>query len=159
MILKSSKKPKGYEGCFAEKEKTLSLLFRKFSGNLNACCENPLGIPWKYTGKEEVARAKVMANFTEIDEARKVLGLSEAVTLKEIKRVYRTLAHRLHPDKQSGDTGEQTEEAMKRLNWAYKLLMDYCSDYKYSFREEDVARTYPHDEYLRRYYDRWFEGI
>ena len=95
----------------------------------------------------------------EIDEARKVLGLSEVATLKEIKRAYRTLAHRHHPDRHSGAAGEETEETMKRLNWAYKLLMDYCSSYKYSFREEDIARTYSRDEYLRRHYYGWFEGI
>jgi DnaJ-class molecular chaperone len=100
-----------------------------------------------------------MANFSEIEEARKLLGLGEAATLKEIKRAYRTLAHRYHPDKHSNAPDEQTGEAMKRLNWAYKLLVDYCTNYKYSFREEDVAKTYPHDEYLRRYYYGWFEGI
>jgi preprotein translocase subunit Sec63 len=99
-----------------------------------------------------------MANFTEIDEARKLLGLSEAATLQEIKRAYRRLAHRHHPDKGSG-AGEETEETMKRLNWAYKLLLEYCGNYKYSFREEDVARAYPHDEYLRKYYYGWFDGI
>jgi DnaJ-class molecular chaperone len=109
--------------------------------------------------KEEVVRATAMANFMEIDEARKVLGLSEAATLKEIKRAYRTLAHRHHPDKHSDAASEETEETMKRLNWAYKLLTDYCRNYKYGFREEDVARTYPHDEYLRRYYHGWFDGI
>jgi DnaJ-class molecular chaperone len=100
-----------------------------------------------------------MTDFTEIDEARKVLGLSEAATLKEIKRAYRTLAHRHHPDKHSGAAGEETGATMKRLNWAYKLLLDYCSNYKYSFREDDVARTYPHDEYLRNFKDRWFDSI
>ena len=100
-----------------------------------------------------------MANFNEIDEARRLLGLSEAATLKEIKSAYRRLAHRHHPDKHSSTDGEETEEIMKRLNAAYKLLIDYCSNYKYSFREEDVARTYPHDEYLRKYYYSWFEGI
>jgi DnaJ-class molecular chaperone len=100
-----------------------------------------------------------MANFNEIEEARKLLGLGEAATLKDIKRAYRTLAHRYHPDKHSNAPSEQTGETMKRLNWAYKLLMDYCTNYKYSFREEDVAKTYPHDEYLRRYYYSWFEGI
>jgi DnaJ-class molecular chaperone len=104
-------------------------------------------------------RATAMANFIEIDEARKALGLIESATLKEIKRAYRRLAHRHHPDKRSGTTGEETDETMKRLNWAYKLLVDYCSNYKYSFREDDVARTYPHDEYLRKYYHGWFEGI
>jgi DnaJ-class molecular chaperone len=105
-----------------------------------------------------VVRVKVMANFTEIDEARKVLGLSEAATLKEIKSAYKTLAHRHHPDKHS-DVESGEDEIMKKLNWAYRLLMDYCSDYKYSFREDDIARTYHYDEYLRKYYYGWFEGI
>jgi DnaJ-class molecular chaperone len=100
-----------------------------------------------------------MANFTEVDQARKVLGLGEAATLREIKRAYKTLAHRHHPDKHGSAAGEETEETMKRLNLAYKLLMDYCANYEYSFSEEDVARTYPHDEYLRRYYYGWFDGI
>jgi DnaJ-class molecular chaperone len=43
-----------------------------------------------------------MANFNEIEEARKLLGLGEAATLDEIKRAYRTLAHRHHPDKHGG---------------------------------------------------------
>jgi DnaJ-class molecular chaperone len=94
------------------------------------------------TGKEEVVRATVMANFTEIDEARKVLGLSETATLKEIKRAYRTLAHRHHPDKDS--TKKDNDDMMKALNLAYKLLMDYCDNYKYSFEgggcSEDLPR-------------------
>ena len=99
-----------------------------------------------------------MANFKEIDEARRVLCLGEAVTLKEIKSTYRRMAHRYHPDKRSNDEDAETD-TIKRLNWAYKLLTDYCSDYKYSFREEDVVRTYPHDEYLRKYSHGWFDGI
>jgi DnaJ-class molecular chaperone len=100
-----------------------------------------------------------MTNFTQIDEARKILGLSEAATLKEIKRAYRRLAQRHHPDKHSDVTNEKTEETMKRLNWAYKLLMDYCSNYKYSFREDDVARAYPYEEYMRNWRKNWFNSI
>jgi DnaJ-class molecular chaperone len=99
-----------------------------------------------------------MANFDEIEEARKLLGLAEEATLKEIKRAYRTLAHRHHPDKLVKEDNNEIE-TMKRLNWAYKLLMDYCNEYKYSFREEDVARTYFYDEYMRTYKDRWFNSI
>jgi hypothetical protein len=122
-------------------------------------CVNILCMPWKHTGKEEVMRATVMANFTEIDEARKLLGLSEAATLKEVKKAYRTLAHRHHPDKHSEAASGEIGETMKKLNRAYKLLMDYCNNYKYSFREEDVARTYPYDEYLRTFKDKWFDSI
>ena len=99
-----------------------------------------------------------MANFTEIDEARTVLGLSETATLKEIKSAYRTLAHRHHPDKHS-DAESIEDEIMKKLNWAYKLLIDYCDNYKYSFREEDIARTYPEEEYMRNWRKNWFNSI
>jgi DnaJ-class molecular chaperone len=99
-----------------------------------------------------------MANFSEIEEARKLLGLGEAATLKEIKSAYRRLAHRHHPDKRSGSDGAESE-TMKRLNRAYKLLMDYCKDYKYTFREEDVARTYPDDKYWESYKNKWFDSI
>jgi DnaJ-class molecular chaperone len=100
-----------------------------------------------------------MANFKEIEEARKLLELGEVSTLKEIKMAYRTLAHRYHPDKHSNSVGEESAETMKRLNWAYKLLMDYCDNYKYSFGEEDVARTYPNEEHLRTFKDRWYNSI
>jgi DnaJ-class molecular chaperone len=99
-----------------------------------------------------------MANFTEIDEARRILGLSDAATLKEIKRAYRTLVHRHHPDKHNGDENNE-DEIIKKLNWAYKLLTDYCDDYRYSFREEDVAKTYPSEEYMRNWSKNWFNSI
>jgi len=98
-----------------------------------------------------------MAKFEEIDKARKLLGLWERATAKEIKQAYRKMAFRYHPD--SRVTGDEGEEMMKQLNWGYKLLLDYVANYSYSFTEEDVARTYPHEEYLRRFRDGWFDGI
>ena len=99
-----------------------------------------------------------MANFNEVEEARKLLHLGEEATLKEIKKAYRTLAHHYHPDKLEDDDSAESQ-IMKRLNLAYRLLLDYCNDYKYSFREEDVSRTYFYDEYIRTYKDRWFNSI
>ena len=96
-----------------------------------------------------------MATFEEIDEARRLLGLWEAAPLGEIKQAYRQMAFRYHPDQ--GGNDPECEERMKRLNRAYKLLMDYCARYKYTFREEDVARAYPEEEYLRRYAHGWFD--
>ena len=48
---------------------------------------------------------------------------------------------------------------MKKLNWAYKLLTEYCARYKYTFSEEDVTRAYREDEYMKRYAYGWFDGI
>lgn len=98
-----------------------------------------------------------MAKFEEIDKARKLLGLAERATAKEIKQAYRRMAFRYHPD--SRVKGDKEEEMMKQLNWAYKLLLDYVANYSYSFTEEDVARIYPYEEYLQRFRDGWFDGI
>jgi DnaJ-class molecular chaperone len=99
-----------------------------------------------------------VTNFDDIDEARKLLGLDETATLKEIESAYRKLSHRYHPDKHGGTVGE-SDLMMKELNRAHRLLLDYCSDYKYSFREEDIARTYPYEEYMRKWRGRWFQSI
>ena len=90
-----------------------------------------------------------MANFEDIDEARRTLGLWEAASLKEIKQAYRNMAFLYHPDR--GGTDSEFGEMMKKLNKAYQLLMHYCARFHYTFREEDVARAYPEEEYLRRW--------
>jgi preprotein translocase subunit Sec63 len=99
-----------------------------------------------------------MPNFDEIDQARQLLGLGDAATLKEIRQHFRELAREYHPDKCKDDDKPQCEEMMKRLNQAYELVLRYCREYKYAFREEDVDRTYPYEEYLRKYRRNWFDG-
>jgi len=99
-----------------------------------------------------------MPNFEDINEAQILLGLGRTATLKEIKRAYHRLAHIYHPDKQDS-TSQKDIEKMKKLNWAYKVLIDYYNEYKYSFDEEDIARTYPYEEYMRKWGENWFDSI
>jgi DnaJ-class molecular chaperone len=99
-----------------------------------------------------------MVDFEEIEEARKLLGLGEAATLKEIRSAYRRLAHQHHPDKIDG-VSENNNEMMKELNRAYKVLIDYCNEYRYSFRHEDVSRVYPEEEDLKEWRGKWFDSI
>jgi len=94
-----------------------------------------------------------MASFDEIDRARKLLGLSEIASLKQIKAAHRKLAHSYHPDLDEAD--ESRKEAMQEINWAHDLLEDYCSNYKYSFGEEDVARAYPNELHLKQWHEKW----
>jgi hypothetical protein len=89
-----------------------------------------------------------MANFEEIEWARSTLRLGEAASLREIKQTYRKMAFRYHPD--GGKNDPESKEKMKKLNRAYQLLLKYCACFHYTFREEDVARAYPEEEYRRR---------
>lgn len=100
-----------------------------------------------------------MANFDQIDEARRLLGLGETATPKQIKSAYRRAANRYHPDKCKDRDRAKCDEMMGKINEAHELIMKYCAQYSYSFGEEAVRRTYPHDEYLRRYQRGWFDGI
>ncbi|MDY6910893.1 MAG: J domain-containing protein [Chloroflexota bacterium] len=98
-----------------------------------------------------------MAKFEGVDKARRLLGLGERATLKEVEQAYRRKVFQHHPDR--GGTGSHDEEIMKDMNQAYKLLIDYCANFSYSFSEKDVAKTYLYDKYLRTYYYGWFDGI
>lgn len=98
-----------------------------------------------------------MATFEEIEEARRMLSLPESASMREIKQAYRKMSFQYHPDRR--ENGQESEEVMKRINWAYKLVMDYCRRYKYTFREEDVDRAYPEEWNRKRYAEGWFHGF
>nr|HPJ97712.1 DnaJ domain-containing protein [Syntrophales bacterium] len=51
-----------------------------------------------------------------------ILGIGKAATAEEIKKAYRKLALKLHPDKNPGD--KTAEEHFKELGEAYEVLSD-----------------------------------
>ncbi|MCR4657653.1 MAG: J domain-containing protein [Lachnospiraceae bacterium] len=55
----------------------------------------------------------------------KVLGVSENATEEEIKKAYRTLSRRYHPDANINNPNKaQAEEKFKEVQQAYELIMD-----------------------------------
>jgi len=56
----------------------------------------------------------------------KILEVSKDATQDEIKKAYRRLAHKYHPDKENGD-----EEKFKKINEAYQVLKDTEKRKKY----------------------------
>ena len=82
--------------------------------------------------------------FEQLDSARRTLELPDRASIKQIKDKYRELSRVWHPDR-CRDAPEKCRQMQQRLNEAYALLMDYCSDFQYSFRKEDVE-AYPNGE-------------
>ena len=64
----------------------------------------------------------------------KILGVPKSATNKEIKKKYRELAHKLHPDKNTGN--KKLEEEFKAVSEAYEILSDDKSRAEY-----DEARS------------------
>ena len=99
-----------------------------------------------------------MADFAEINKSRKILGLGETATLKQIKKAYQKSALKYHPDRCKDKKRKECEEMFKKINHANEVLMAYCAGYRYSFEEEDVKGVSPDEEFrehLKRFYDGW----
>ncbi len=103
-----------------------------------------------------------MADFKQIDEARKILGLGETATLEEIKSTYKELALKYHPDRCEDEKKKECEEMFKKISCANDILMSYCAGYKYSFKEKDAKRNTMDKEFrehLKRFYDGWWGDL
>ena len=75
--------------------------------------------------------------YSDLIKAKELLGLPEQASFPEIKASYRKLLHRWHPDTCCGDK-EECSEMTRKINAAYKIVLAYCNQYKYSFAEEDI---------------------
>ena len=80
-----------------------------------------------------------------IEAALEMLELPKLITKEDVRRQYRFLAKKHHPDI-GGDA-----EKMEQLNAAYKLLMKYIEDFRYTFDEEEVNRQFPGGDHAHRF--------
>ncbi|MDD4909671.1 MAG: DnaJ domain-containing protein [Candidatus Omnitrophica bacterium] len=103
-----------------------------------------------------------MADFKQIDEARKLLGLGEYASLEEIKDAYRDLSLKYHPDRCKEADKKRCEEAFKKINHAMDIIGSYCANYRYSFNEKEVRKnsmSKEEYEHLKRFFDGLFGDL
>ena len=74
--------------------------------------------------------------FSQVNEAREMLGLGEESTSMEIRETYRELSKKLHPDKYPGD--REAQKRFEKMTKAYQMIIDYCQQDRCSFKETDV---------------------
>jgi preprotein translocase subunit Sec63 len=87
----------------------------------------------------------------DIAQARRLLGLGELASIAEIKTAYRNLCKQWHPDaREDEDAGSGK---IKDINAAYRLLLDYCETYRFSFSPEEVESFDPERWWSRRFGD------
>ena len=87
----------------------------------------------------------MLTPIEEMENALEILALPKLISKSEIKRQYYFLAKKNHPD--VGGTSER----MEALNYAYKLLLKYIEEFRYSFDEEEISKQFPGAEYVQRF--------
>jgi DnaJ-class molecular chaperone len=73
----------------------------------------------------------------QINEALNILDLPKLITKSDVKKQYRFLSKKYHPDK-GGDAMKQ-----EQINYAYKLLMKYIEEFRYTFDENEISKQFP----------------
>ncbi|MBN2080121.1 MAG: J domain-containing protein [Spirochaetes bacterium] len=73
-------------------------------------------------------------------DAVKLLEISERATLAEINQKYRALLFTWHPDRCREDP-EQCRAMTEEIIRAYRTVMSYCYNYKFSFSKEDIEKN------------------
>lgn len=85
----------------------------------------------------------------DVMKAKELLGLPERASMNEIKSNYRRLVSRWHPDK-CVENDNECYEMTRKIIAAYKIILAYCEQYKYSFTEEEVKKHRSPEQW-------WFE--
>ncbi len=81
----------------------------------------------------------------EIENALEVLGLPKLISKDDVKKQYHFFAKKYHPDL-GGDV-----QKMEQINYAYKLLMKYIEEFRYTFDENEVNKQFPGADYAQRF--------
>ena len=81
----------------------------------------------------------------EIEKALDILQLPKLISRADVKKQYHFLAKKSHPDL-GGDVAD-----MEQLNHAYKLLMKYIEEFRYTFDEEEISKQFPGADYAERF--------
>lgn len=88
-----------------------------------------------------------------------ILGLSKGASAQEVKKAYRKLAVRYHPDKNKGD--KAAEDKFKEISEAYAVLSDLekkkqydtygSSDFSQRYSQEEIFKNFNMDDILRQF--------
>jgi len=87
----------------------------------------------------------MLTPIEEIEKALEVLALPKFISKAEIKQQYHFLAKKNHPD--IGGSADR----MEALNYAYKILIKYIEEFRYTFDEEEISKQFPGADYVERF--------
>jgi len=90
--------------------------------------------------------SKPISTIKTISDAIAILELPEEVTMNNIKSKYKVLIKKWHPDL-CVENSDICKEMTIKINIAYKIIMDYCDNYIYSFSQKEMKKHVSEEEW------------
>lgn len=91
-----------------------------------------------------------------MEDLYKVLGVEKTATQDEIKKAYRNLAFKYHPDRNQGS--KEAEEKLKEINAAYSVLGDATQRRQYDATGYNTNSSYQQNNTYNGYYGQGYYG-
>lgn len=85
-----------------------------------------------------------------MEDLYKVLGVEKSASQDEIKKAYRNLAFKYHPDRNQGS--KEAEEKLKEINAAYSVLGDSSQRHQYDMTGSDNSSYQQQSNSYNGYY-------
>ena len=90
--------------------------------------------------------------WQKIAEARKLFGLGEKASLAEIKKAYRRMSKKHHPDLASKKEADDISGIeMHHIISAYEVLLEYCENFRFPLTMEDPDSLDGEDWWMDRF--------
>ena len=90
-------------------------------------------------------------DWEKITAAKNLLGLEDKATLAEIKKAYRRMSKKHHPDLAASHCSKENASIMHKISEAYEVLMNYCGNYQYPLVLEGSEDLEAEDWWMDRF--------
>jgi len=90
-----------------------------------------------------------MGKYEEITNARKILDIDEFETLKNIKKKFKELIKKYHPDTCKTDKNICRKKSEQIIN-SYKIIINYCDNYRFSFEKDEIEKYLSQEEFWKK---------
>lgn len=117
--------------------------------------------------KKSNNQIKQITHYPELQNASKILHLKKSLTLFDLKKAYRKMAFKYHPDICKNNRKSWCKKKFIEINKAKKLLEDFLTgnykpvsnEYSEKIMEEKMSIYRDYIDHVKRFYDEWFGGL
>ena len=89
-------------------------------------------------------------SFKDFEKALETLNIVTRMTHVDLKTQYQRMSKKHHPDMPEG-----SDEKFKEINEAYKLILEYMKNYRFSLDEDEFYKQNP----FSKRPDDWFKSF